>query len=47
MISANSIKLNSAALTFLVSDLAATARWYVENLGFELFGHVPAKEPFA
>jgi catechol 2,3-dioxygenase-like lactoylglutathione lyase family enzyme len=45
--SANGIKLNAAAPTFLVSDVAATASWYFENLGFELAGHVPNEEPFA
>jgi uncharacterized glyoxalase superfamily protein PhnB len=39
--------MNSAAPTFLVSDVGATARWYVKNLGFELVGHAPTEESFA
>jgi catechol 2,3-dioxygenase-like lactoylglutathione lyase family enzyme len=39
--------IRSAAPTFLVSDVAATARWYVKNLGFEITGHFPNEEPYA
>ncbi len=37
----------SAVPTFLVADVAATARWYVENLGFQIAGHFPNQEPYA
>ena len=37
----------SAVPTFVVSEVAATARWYAENLGFRIAGHVPAVEPWA
>ena len=40
------IKVRSAVPTFLVSDIAATARWYEEGLGFTLAGHVPAEVPY-
>ncbi|HEX6627980.1 MAG TPA: VOC family protein [Gemmatimonadaceae bacterium] len=40
------VKLRSAVPTFLVADVAATGRWYVENLGFTLTGHVPREEPY-
>ena len=39
-------RLVSAAPTFLVADVGGTARWYVEQLGFELAGHVPDAEPY-
>ena len=39
--------IRSAVPTFLVADVAATARWYVENLGFEIAGHFPYEEPYA
>ena len=39
--------IRSAVPTFLVADVAATARWYVENLGFQLTGHFPDQEPYA
>jgi catechol 2,3-dioxygenase-like lactoylglutathione lyase family enzyme len=38
--------IHSAVPTFLVRDVAATARWYDEELGFELAGHFPKTEPF-
>ncbi len=38
--------VRSAAPTFLVSDVGATARWYSEHLGFTLAGAVPGAEPF-
>ena len=37
--------LNSAAPTFLVPDVAATARWYVQNLSFTA-SFVPKTEPY-
>lgn len=40
------IRIRSAAPTFLAPDVAATARWYVEKLGFILAGHFPAQEPY-
>lgn len=40
------IKVGSAVPTFLVSDIAATAKWYEEMLGFTLSGHVPADAPY-
>ena len=36
----------SAVPTFLVSDIASTARWYEENLGFKTAGHVPDSAPY-
>ena len=36
--------VRSAVPTFLVNDVAATARWYVEHLGFELAGFFPGVE---
>ena len=43
---ATEIKIGSAVPTFLVSDIAATAKWYEEELGFTLAGHVPADQPY-
>ncbi len=40
------VTIRSAVPTFLVPDVAATARWYTENLGFILGGAVPKHEPF-
>ena len=40
------IRVGSAVPTFLVSDIAATARWYEQELGFTLTGHAPAQEPY-
>ena len=39
-------EVRSAVPTFLVSDVARTARWYVEQLGFALAGSVPKQEPY-
>jgi len=36
----------SAVPTFLVPDVASTARWYAEHLGFHTAGHVPDDEPW-
>ena len=40
------VRIGSAVPTFLVADVAATARWYAEHLGFRTAGHVPAHEPY-
>ncbi len=40
------IRVSSSVPTFLVSDIAETARWYVDQLGFQLTGHVPKQEPY-
>ncbi len=42
----NAIQIHSAVPTFLVADIASTARWYEENLGFETAGHVPDSPPY-
>lgn len=41
------IAVRSAAPTFLVDDVDATARWYAENLGFRIAGTFPKEEPYA
>jgi len=38
-------RFKSAAPTFLVSDVGATADWYARELGFQSFLH-PKKEPY-
>lgn len=38
--------MRSAVPTFLVSDVAQTARWYSANLGFHTVGAVPQQEPY-
>jgi uncharacterized glyoxalase superfamily protein PhnB len=40
------IQLQAAVPTFLVSDVASTARWYNETLGFRTTGTVPNREPY-
>ena len=40
------VQVISAVPTFLVPDVAATARWYAKYLGFHTGGHVPEHEPF-
>ena len=40
------IRIRSAVPTFLVADIAATASWYVSELGFTLAGQFPAHEPY-
>lgn len=40
------IRIRSAVPTFLVADVAATARWYAEHLEFETAGHVLDQEPY-
>jgi uncharacterized glyoxalase superfamily protein PhnB len=39
------IQIKAAVPTFLVADVASTARWYTEALGFHTAGTVPATEP--
>jgi catechol 2,3-dioxygenase-like lactoylglutathione lyase family enzyme len=39
-------RLNSAAPTFLVTDVGKTARWYEQHLGFTVSTH-PKNEPYA
>jgi uncharacterized glyoxalase superfamily protein PhnB len=40
------VVIRSAVPTFLVADVANTARWYAEHLGFNTAGHVPDHEPY-
>lgn len=40
------IRMRSAVPTFLVADVAGTARWYARHLGFRTAGHVPDREPY-
>ena len=40
------IQIKSAVPTFLVPDVAATARWYAEHLGFRTAGTFPKQEPY-
>lgn len=41
------VVIRSAVPTFLVADVANTARWYAANLGFHMAGAVPQHEPYA
>ena len=41
------VVIRSAVPTFLVADVANTARWYAANLGFRTAGAVPPQEPHA
>lgn len=41
------VVIRSAVPTFLVPDVADTARWYAANLGFRTAGAVPQQEPYA
>jgi catechol 2,3-dioxygenase-like lactoylglutathione lyase family enzyme len=41
------IQIKSAVPTFLVPDVASTARWYAEHLGFRTAGTFPKQEPYA
>jgi hypothetical protein len=41
------IQMRSAVPTFLVADVASTASWYEENLGFQIAGNFPDDEPYA
>jgi uncharacterized glyoxalase superfamily protein PhnB len=40
------VQITAAVPTFLVPDVAATARWYAEHLGFHTAGTVPKQEPY-
>ena len=42
----NGTQVISAVPTFLVSNIAETARWYVKHLGFDMSGHFPNQEPY-
>jgi hypothetical protein len=41
------VLIRSAVPTFLVADVANTARWYAANLGFQTAGSFPQQEPYA
>jgi len=41
------IQLRSGVPTFLVADVASTARWYEAQLGFQIAGTFPKVEPYA
>ncbi len=41
------IQIKAAVPTFLVPDVARTARWYLEHLGFHTAGTFPPQEPYA
>jgi uncharacterized glyoxalase superfamily protein PhnB len=41
------IQIKAAVPTFLVPDVAGTARWYSEQLGFRTAGTFPKQEPYA
>jgi len=41
------IQIKAAVPTFLVPDVASTARWYAAHLGFRTAGTFPKQEPFA
>ena len=41
------IQIKAAVPTFLVPDVASTARWYSEHLGFRTAGTFPREEPYA
>ncbi len=43
---ATDVRIRSAVPTFLVDDIASTARWYEKELGFSLAGQFPAHEPY-
>jgi uncharacterized glyoxalase superfamily protein PhnB len=43
---ANAVAIKSAVPTFLVADVGATARWYADELGFEIGGMQPDHEPY-
>jgi len=40
------VQITAAVPTFLVPDVAATARWYAAHLGFHTAGTVPKQEPY-
>jgi len=41
------IQIKGAVPTFLVPDVAGTARWYSEHLGFRTAGTFPTQAPYA
>jgi len=41
------VQIRSAVPTFLAADVAATARWYAERLGFHTAGTFPTHEPYS
>jgi uncharacterized glyoxalase superfamily protein PhnB len=41
------IQILAAVPTFLVPDVASTARWYAEHIGFRTTGTFPKQEPYA
>jgi catechol 2,3-dioxygenase-like lactoylglutathione lyase family enzyme len=41
------VQIKAAVPTFLVPDVAGTARWYSEHLGFRTAGTFPKQEPYA
>ena len=41
------VELRSSVPTFWVPDVARTARWYHEHLGFQTAGRFPKQEPYA
>lgn len=43
---AAAVALRSAVPTFLVPDVGATARWYVDELGFAIGGMQPDHTPY-
>ena len=45
--SPSGVVIRSAVPTFLVADVASTARWYGTNLGFDTAGTAPQREPYA
>lgn len=47
MIVPTPVAVRSAVPTFLVPDVAKSARWYAEHFGFAIAGTFPPQEPFA
>lgn len=41
------VRIFSSVPTFQVEDVAATARWYAERLGFETMGTDPKRPPYS
>ena len=41
------VEIRSSVPTFWVPDVARTARWYAEHLGFRTAGTFPKQEPYA
>lgn len=41
------VQIRSSVPTFWVPDVARTARWYLEHLGFQTAGTFPKQEPYA